>query len=150
MPFLRGTIWQSHNYYQKAISLNPAKFHAILTLRPMISISTFLPCMVISSTRESMGRPWQSVLHHIRVQIQCIVYIKKSKNTISMILKNWTFKEPKMGPVLNFYQLNMQFSQLNYQFLLDQFCVRFLVKTVQSIGLIHFLNHENFWHILLK
>ena len=41
---------------QKAISLQPAKFHAIPTLRPIIFTSVFLPCAMISSAHESPRR----------------------------------------------------------------------------------------------
>ena len=51
---------------QKAVSLQLAKFHSILTPRPMISTSAFLPCVLISAARESSGRSWRSILHHTK------------------------------------------------------------------------------------
>ena len=48
---------------QKAVSLQLAKFHAILTPRPMISTSAFLSCAMISGVHESPERPWRSFLH---------------------------------------------------------------------------------------
>ena len=49
---------------QKAISLQPTKFHAISTPRPTIYASDFLPCASFSSARESTRKPWRFVLHH--------------------------------------------------------------------------------------
>ena len=48
---------------QKTLLLQPTKFHVILTLRLMISTSVFLSCTMISSARESPGKPWQFILH---------------------------------------------------------------------------------------
>ena len=42
---------------QKTVSLQPTKFHVILTPRPMISISAFLPCVMILGAHDSLGRP---------------------------------------------------------------------------------------------
>jgi len=41
----------------KAVLLQPTKFYAIPTPRLMISTSVFLPCTMISGTRENPGRP---------------------------------------------------------------------------------------------
>ena len=42
---------------QKAVLLQFAKFHVILTSRPMISSSVFLPYAMILGMHESPGRP---------------------------------------------------------------------------------------------
>jgi len=54
LPFSGVPCSFTTNIAQKAVSLQPAKFHAILTSRPMISTSAFLPYAMISSVHESL------------------------------------------------------------------------------------------------
>ena len=66
LPFSRVHRGKPTTIAQKTVSLQPAKFHAIPTLRHMISTSSFLPWTLILHVRESLGRPWWSVLHQFK------------------------------------------------------------------------------------
>ena len=53
----RGTLWQSNDYCSEGHLLQPAKFHAIPTLSPMISTNSFLPYAMMLGTHEGPRRP---------------------------------------------------------------------------------------------
>jgi len=65
LPFSEISCGRAKTIAQKAVSLQPTKFYAIPTPRPMISTSVFLPCAMISGVRESPEMPWRFVLHQL-------------------------------------------------------------------------------------